>query len=328
MKMCDAVQVVLGRIAAMLSICGLGMSLSLPAGAQPFPSRPIEIVVPFGPGMAPDMVARGLAEGMGRELGQTVLVINKPGAGGAIGYKYLVGQKPDGHSLVLSSNSVSTSYHGGMMPFDYTAFDSLARVSVELPVIAVRSDSPLNNLADLTAHVKKNPGQYRVGSTSPGSHMHLTTVSFFNRISGEIILVPFATSGHVTNLIGGHLDAVVTLPGSVAGQVKGGQVKVLGVLASVREPIFANVPTASEQGIEFQSDLWRGLAAPKGLPPAVAARLADAIRKTVESPEFRQIGDKVGFIPAYQPADTFTKTIAADDAAIAAAMKQNGILIK
>ncbi len=315
------------HLAAML-LAAVGLAATPIAWAQEFPSKPIELVVPFGPGMAPDMVARSLAEGMGRELGQTVLVVNKPGAGGAIGYKHLIAQKPDGYTLVLNSNSVSTGYHGGMMPFDHTAFDSLARVSVEFPVIAVRSDSPLNNLNDLTDHVKKNPGQYRVGSTSIGSHMHLTSVSFFNQVAGDVIHVPFATTGHVTSLMGGHIDAIVTLPGSVAGQVKAGQLKVLGVLASAREPVFPSVPTATEQGIPFQSDLWRGVAAPKGLPPAVAARLSEAIRKTVGSAEYRQVGEKVGFVPAYLPADAFAKSIAAEDAAIAATMKKNGILIK
>jgi tripartite-type tricarboxylate transporter receptor subunit TctC len=114
----------------------------------------------------------------------------------------------------------------------------------------------------------------------------------------------------------------------VAGQVKGGQLKVLGVLASVREPVFDSVPTATEQGIPFQSDLWRGVAAPKGLPPAVAERLGEAIRKAAASAEFRQIGEKVGFVPAYLPADAFTRRIAEEDAAIAATMKRNGILLK
>lgn len=318
----------IGTLAVRVLAAAVALAAAPTALAQDFPSRPIELVVPFGAGMAPDMVARGLAEGMGKELGQQVLVVNKPGAGGAIGYKHVIGQKADGYTLVLNSNSVSTGFHGGMMPFDYTAFDSLARVSVEFPVIAVRGDSPLNNLKDLVEHVKKEPGRFRVGSTSPGSHMHLTAVAFFNQVAGEVLHVPFATTGHVNSLLGGHIDAVVTLPGSVAGQVKAGQIKVLGVLASAREPVFENVPTATEQGIPFQSDLWRGVAAPKGLPPAVAARLGEAIRKAATSADYRQIGEKVGFVPAYLPADAFTRRIAEEDAAIAATMKKNGILLK
>lgn len=296
--------------------------------AQEFPTRPIDLVVPFGAGMAPDVVARGLAEGMRRELGQIVNIVNKPGAGGAIGYKHVLAQKADGHTLVLSSNSISTGFHGGMMPVGFEAFDSLARVSIELPVLAVRSDFPLNNLEEMLTHVKRKPGELRVGSTSPGSHMHLTALSFFNQFGGDVVHVPFATSSHVTSLLGGHIEAVVTLSGSVAAQVKAGQIKVLGVLGSAREPAFSEVRTATEQGFPFQADLWRGIAAPKGLPPAVSARLSEAIRKTVQSAEFRQIGERMGFAAAYQPSDVFLRTIAAEDATIAELMKKNGILIK
>lgn len=317
------------RALAALALAPLGLIAPAAALAQAFPAaKPIELVVPFVAGTAPDAVARGLAEGMGRQLGQSVVVVNKPGAGGAIGYKYVQSAKPDGYTLVLNSNSVSTGFHGGMMPFDYTAFDSLARVTVEFPVLAVRADSPLANLKDATTYVRQNPGAWRVGSTSIGSHMHLTSLSFFNDQNAEVTHVPFATSGHVTSLLGGHIDAVVTLPGSVAGQVKAGQLKVLGVLGSTREPVFATVPTALEQGIKYQSDLWRGIAAPKGLPPAVAARLEDAIAKAVASPEFKQLSEKVGFLPAYQNSDAFTRMIAADDAQIAALMKKNGVQIK
>lgn len=316
----------LGGLGSLLAALGLTWSLS--ANAQDFPLRPLELVVPFGPGMAPDVVARGLAEGMQRELRQVVNIINKPGAGGALGYRHVLAQKPDGHTLVLSSNSISTAYHGGMMPVGFEGFDNLARVCVEFPVLAVRSDSPLNNLADLVAYVKRRPGEYRVGSTSPGSHMHLTALSFFNQVGGDVIHVPFPTTGHVTSLIGGHIEAVVTLPGSIAAQVKAGQIKVLGVLGSVREPVFAQVPMATEQGISYQSDLWRGIAAPKGLPPAVAARLSEAIRKTVASAEFRQMGERMGFVPAYQPPEVFLRGIVSEDSLIADLMKRNAILIR
>lgn len=314
--------------AALLStFCGLLVSGG--ALAQGFPSaKPVELVVPFVAGTAPDAVARGLAEGMGRHLGQSVVVVNKPGAGGAIGYKYVQAARPDGYTVVLNSNSVSTGFHGGLMPFDYNAFQPIGRVTAEFPVVAVRGDSPFNKLSEMLAYAKANPGMYRVGSTSIGSHMHLTSLSFLNDNGVEVTHVPFATSGHVTSLLGGHIDAVVTLPGSVAGQVKAGQLKVLGVLGSTREPVFASVPTALEQGYKYQSDLWRGVAAPKGLPADVAAKLEDAVRKTVASPEFKALGDKVGFLPAFLPADAFGRTIASEDKLIAELMKKNGVEIK
>ncbi|HYF18667.1 MAG TPA: tripartite tricarboxylate transporter substrate binding protein [Ramlibacter sp.] len=290
--------------------------------------RNIELVVPFVAGQAPDAVARGLAEGMSKLLNQTVVVVNKPGAGGAIGYKHVRGQRPDGSSLVLSSNSISTGFHGGMMDFDYTGFDNIARVTLEYPVLAVRADVPLKDLKEVVAYCRQNPGKLRIGSTSIGSHMHLTSLAFFGDQQVEVTHVPFATSGHVNSLLGGHIDGVVTLPGSISAQVKAGQIRVLGALASSREPVFGDVPTATEQGIKFQSDLWRGIAAPKGTPRDVLARLEDSIRRTVTSPEFKQLGDRVGFQPAFMDSASFTKMVAQEDQVIAALMKKNNIQVK
>jgi tripartite-type tricarboxylate transporter receptor subunit TctC len=283
------------------------------------------MVVPFGAGSAPDTVARELARGMTQELGEQVIVVNKPGAGGAIGHKYVQGRKPDGYTMALSSNSISTGYYVGMMPFDYKAFDAVSRVTLELPVLAVRANSPFNNLKDVVAYVQKNPGELRVGSTSIGSHMHLTLVGFFDGNNLEVTAVPFPKGGHVASLMGGQIDTVVTLPGSLAPQVKAGSLKVLGILASARESVFPDTPTAAEQGFAFQSDLWRGVVTAKGTPPEIIKRLDDAIRKTATSAEFKKLGETVGYLPAYLSSGEFAKAIVADDALIAQRMTRAGL---
>lgn len=313
------------------TFCSVGAALLLCAPAlhaETFPARPLELIVPFAAGNAPDAVARTLAEGMSRELGQQVVVVNRPGAGGAIAYKFVQSKKPDGYTMVLNSNSISTVYHSGLTPFDYSAFDAVARVTVEMPVLAVQGTSPHNSLKDVLSYVKKNPGAFRVGSSGVGSHMHLTSVAFFGGQSAEVTQVSFPTTGHVTSLMGGHIEAIVTLPGSVAPNVKSGSLKVLGALSSAREPVFPDVPTAKEQGYEFQSDLWRGVTVPKGTPPAVIARLEDAVRKTVASPEFRQMGERMGFLPAFQGSADFGKSMAAEDAQIGKVMTKAGLAKK
>lgn len=295
------------------------------AQAQQFPTKPVELVVPFAAGVAPDIVARELGRGMSKFLGQQVVVMNKPGAGGAIGYQYIQPRKGDGYTMVLSSNSISTNYYGGMLPFNYTALDPVARVTLELPVLAVRKESPFKNLKDVVAFVKQNPGKLSVGSTGIGSHMHLTLVGFFSGNDLDVTSVPFPKGGHVTSLLGKEIDAVVTLPASLAAQVQAGSVKVLGTLASAREPIFPDVPTAKEQGFAFQSDLWRGIHVPRGTPPEIIARLAEAVRQSVTSPEFKKLGENVGFLPAFQGSDAFAKYVAADDAVVAQMMTKAGL---
>lgn len=298
----------------------------LPVQAQTYPSRSIELIVPFAPGNAPDIVARGLAEGLGKLLGQQVIVVNKPGAGGAIGYKYLDSKKPDGYTMALSSNSVSTGFHAGMMSLTHKDFAHVARVCAEYPVLAVRADAPYANLKDLIAYARKNPGKLRVGSTSIGSHMHLTAAAFFSDQGVDVTLVPYPTGGHVTSLIGGEIDGVVTLTASVSQHIKGGPLKVVGVFASARDPVLPDVATANEQGFKFQSDLWRGIAMPKGTPPAVVARMEEALGKVVNSPEFRQLGERAGFQPTFLPSAAFTKSVETEDAVIAKVMTKAGLV--
>jgi tripartite-type tricarboxylate transporter receptor subunit TctC len=251
--------------------------------------------------------------------------VNRPGAGGAIGYKHVLSRKPDGYTLVLSSNSISTGYYSGMMAENYTAFYSVARVTLEFPVLAVRADAPFNNMKDFVEQVRANPGKVRVGSTSIGSHMHLTLVAFFNANSLQVNAIPFSTTSHIVSLLGGDIDAGVTLTGSVSGQTQAGKIKILGVLGSAREPLFPNVPTATEQGFAFQSDLWRGINLPKGAPRAVIERLEEAIRIAVASPEFKKLGDTVGFVPAYLGSDAFAKMLVKDDAHIGQVMAKAGL---
>ncbi|MGH8619764.1 MAG: Bug family tripartite tricarboxylate transporter substrate binding protein [Burkholderiales bacterium] len=318
--MSSAMRRLLGALSVIAAILPVA-----PAQAQAYPARSIELIVPFAPGNAPDIVARGLAEGLGKQLGQQIIVVNKPGAGGAIGYKYLDSKKPDGYSMVHSSNSISTGFHAGMMPLTYKDFAHVARVCAEYPVLAVRANAPYANLKDLVAYARKNPGSLRVGSTSIGSHMHLTAAAFFGEQGVDVTLVPYPTRGHVTSLIGGEIDAIVTLTASVSQHTKGGPLKVLGVFASARDPVLPDVATANEQGFKFQSDLWRGIAMPKDTPPAVVARMEEALGRVVNSPEFRQIGEKAGFQPTFLPSEAFTKSVASEDVVIARVMTKAGL---
>lgn len=290
-----------------------------------YPTKPVELTLMFPAGSSSDVVARLLAEGMSRNLGQQVTVMNRPGAGGAIAYKYTQSQKPDGYSLILYSNSISTLHHSGMLPFDHTAFEPVARVTTELPVIAVKGDAPWNSLKDLTAYAKKSPGALKVGNSGVGSGTHITAAAFFNDQNADVSHVPFGASQVVTSLLGGHIDAVVQLPGALTPHVKAGTLKVLGTLGTVREPAFANVPTAIEQGIDFQSELWRGIALPRGAPKPVIARLEEAVRATVSSPDFKAQGEKLGFLPAFQAPADFAKSVDAEHRVLAKTMEKAGL---
>lgn len=294
--------------------------------AQDFPQRgPIEITVLFPAGSSADVTARVLAEGMSKELGQKVLVVNRPGAGGAIGYKHAAAQKADGYSLVWNSNSISTTYHSGQLPFDYRSFDAVARVLVESVVVAVRADSRWKDLASLVADAKKAPKAISMGHSGIGSHTHISLVALMHAAGAQPNEVPFGAAQVIPSLLGGHVDAVVQFPAALSGPVKQGQARLLAALTSERDPAFADVPTAREQGFDVALDAWRGIAVPRGTPPAIIARLEGAIRATAENAEFRHQSERVGVRPAFLPAADFGELIAKEDATIARLMQSIGL---
>ena len=296
------------------------------ANAQQFPNgRPIEMTVMFGAGSAADVTARYLADGMAKSLGVPVPVVNRTGGGGAIGYSHVQQQKPDGHSIIWNSNSISTNYHSGILSFDYKAFDAVARVSVENPVIAVRSDSQWKSLGEFISYAKANPGKVRIGNSGTGSHTHFAASALFLTGGANVINVPFGEGQAIVNLLGSRIEGVVQLPAALISHVKSGSLRVLAVLGSEHDPVFPDVPTAKELGFPVALDMWRGIAVPEGTPKPVIAKLQEAIKELVESPAFADAGKTIGFTPAYLPSEDFGALIASDDEKLAQVMGELGL---
>jgi tripartite-type tricarboxylate transporter receptor subunit TctC len=306
-------------------------TLAYPAGGAqaqetPFPQKgPIEITVLFPAGSSADVTARLLAEGMAKNLGANVIIINRPGAGGAIGYRHVAAQKPDGYSLVWNSNSISTTFYTGTLAFNYEAFDPVARVLVESPVVAVKGDAKWKTLGELVAHARANPKSITVANSGVGSHTHISSAALFRTAGVEVLDVPFGAAQVVPSVLGGQVDAAIQLPAALAGNVKAGQLRLLASLTSARDPAFPDVPTAREQGLDISLEAWRGIAVPKGTPKAVIAALEAAIKKTVESAEFAQGCERLGARPTFMPADEFGRLIAKEDADLGRIMQTLGL---
>jgi tripartite-type tricarboxylate transporter receptor subunit TctC len=317
-------------VAAPLALAGLAAVAIVPSLlAQPEPAfpgnTPIEITVLFPAGSSADVSARLLADGMSKRLGVNVIVVDRPGAGGALGYKFVAGQKPDGHSLVWNSNSISTTYYAGTSPLTFREFEPVARVLAESPVIAVPGNSQWKGLADLMTAAKAKPKAITVANSGTGSHTHISSVALFKSAQADVVDVPFGAAQLVPALLGGQVDAAVQLPAALAGSVRSGQLRLLAALTAVRDPAFPDVPTAREQGFDVSLEAWRGIAAPKGTPQAVVARLEAAIRATVESQEFKDGCERIGARPSYAPALAFGDVIAKEDAKLAELMEAIGL---
>ena len=295
------------------------------APATAFPDKPLELTVLFGAGSAADLLARKLADLAGRDLGQPVAVVNRTGAGGALGYTYVKSQPADGHALVWNSNSVSTAYHAGNMKFDYTAFAGIAALTSEPVSLAVRADAPWKDIRELIAHAKAHPGQVRIGNSGRGSFTHLVAVALENRAGVKLTHVPFGRELAVTTVLGDKIEASVQLPAEIMAQITGRQVRVLAVSGDKRLASLPDVPTLKESGVDLAMTLWRGVAVPKGTPQAAITRLERAFTQAAQSSEFREFAARMGAVVDVRGATDFDAFITRDDRDIAALMEQIGL---
>jgi putative tricarboxylic transport membrane protein len=293
--------------------------------AQAFPTRPIELTVLFGAGSAADLLARKLAELAAKDLGQPVAVVNRTGAGGAIGYTHVRSQAPDGYALVWNSNSISTAHHAGNMKLDYTAFAGVAQLTSEPVSLAVKADAPWKDLPEFLAHARTSPGRVRLGNSGRGSFTHLVAVALENRAGVKLTQVPFGRELAITTVLGDKIEGSVQLPAEIMAQVTGQQVRVLAVTGEKRLPSLSSVPTVKESGVELSMSLWRGVAAPRGTPEGVIARLERAFVGAAQSAEFREFAIRMGAVVEIRGARDFDQFIAQDDKEIAVLMEQIGL---
>lgn len=311
------------RTARVLAIAGAVSALVAcgPAVERPYPAQPIEMTVLFGGSSA--TIAQILADAMSTELGVPVAAVSRTGAGGAVGYSHVRSTPPDGYNLVWNSNSISTVFHGGNIDFDYRAFEPVARVGMEVPALAVRSDSGWATLQDFAAAARTK--RMRVGISGRGSFVHLVSVALFDKLGIEVTYVPYGQGTAPAELLGGRVDAALQWPSQFKAQADAHELRVIAVTSPERIPVMPDVPTAKEQGYDIDLVMWRGLAAPKGTPKDVIAKLEGAVRDVVNSPRFKELSASLGFEPGFLPAADFGALVADDDVAIARLMKQLGL---
>ncbi|MEX3007537.1 Bug family tripartite tricarboxylate transporter substrate binding protein [Hoeflea sp. TYP-13] len=295
------------------------------AAQAEYPEKPVEMTVLFG-GTA-NTIAQLLSELMSDALGQPVVPVSRTGGGGAVGYSYVVATAPDGYNIVWNSNSISTTHHTGRVPFDHTAFKPIARVSTEIPALAVNSSTGWKNLGDLVEATKASGGKLKVGISGKGSFTHLTSAALFDAmgIGDKVAYISYGKGKAPVELLAGRIDAAIQWPGQFASFVEAGDLNVLAVTGAERVAILPDVPTAREQGVDVNISMWRGLAAPAGTPDDVVAKLQAAAEAAVASDQFKDAASNIGFSPAYLTSAGFGEVIETDDAFYGALLQQLGM---
>jgi tripartite-type tricarboxylate transporter receptor subunit TctC len=258
----------------------------------PYPSRPLKLLVGFAPGGAVDIVARAIGQQIAPGLGQPVVIDNRPGAGTNIAMRTLIDSAPDGHTLMLTANSIAanqTLYHPQPydMARDFTPIALVGRVPV---VLAANPQSAIDSIAKLIAASKAAPNSVSYGSPGNGSTPHLAT-ELFERAAGiQMNHVPYKGGAPaITDVLGGHLPLVAVNALEVQAHARTGKLRVLAALSPARSPIFPDVPTIAESGFPgFEASVWYGLVGPAGLPAPIVARLHAEVQKALASPELRE----------------------------------------
>jgi len=297
---------------------------------EPYPSRPITLVVPFPPGGVADIVGRPFADALSRELKTPVVIENKPGAGGGIGMGVVAKAKPDGYTLLLALSSISILPEAdkvlGRTPlYRLDQFTPIARLTADPTVLAVRADSPWKTLDEFIADARKRPGAITYGSSGNYGTMHMPMEMFAHTASVKLLHVPFTGGGPaVVALLGGQVDALSTGPSTVLQHVKAGKVRVLASWGDHRLASLPDVRTLSESGYDAVFFQWSGLFAPAGTPEAVVMRLRDAARVAASDPKFVNTLKTVETPVAYLDAPELRRFWDADARKLAEAVQRVG----
>jgi tripartite-type tricarboxylate transporter receptor subunit TctC len=294
----------------------LGALILVPGGqtfGQQFPAKEVTILIPYAPGGATDLVFRALAASSQKYLGKAIVVVNRPGGGGAVGFTEAAQAKPDGYTLVTAVTPVTILPHQVKTSFTYQNFDPIINVVQDPAMLQVRADAPWKTLQDFLDYASKNPGMITIGNSGAGGGVHLIALAFEKAAGVKFNHIPFAGGGpSVSALLGGHVHAVSVSPPEGIPHVKSGKLRIIALFSEQRMSDFPNVPTVREQGIDFAMGQWRGLAAPKGTPPEVVKVLHDAFRKGMEDPVFVKNAADMSVALAYVAPADFGKLMAAD----------------
>jgi tripartite-type tricarboxylate transporter receptor subunit TctC len=289
-------------------------AVTIPVSAADFPTKEVQIIIPWAAGGATDLIFRALGATAGKYLTKAVVIVNRPGGGGAVGYTDGMKAKPDGYMITAAVTPLCILPHQTATAFTYKDFDPILNVVSDPSMFLVRSDAPWKDLREFVGYAKKNPDMITVGNSGAGGGVHLVALAFEHAAGIKLNHIPFSGGGpSVTALLGGHVNAVSVSPPEGIAQIKAGQLKIIALFADKRLAMFPDIPTVKEQGINFTMGMWRGLAAPKGTPSDVIQKLNESFKKAMDDPEFQQKAKEMSVILSYLGPKDFGALMARDD---------------
>jgi tripartite-type tricarboxylate transporter receptor subunit TctC len=316
--------------AFLLAFCLTGLAGGL--ALAKYPERTLRIVVPFAPGGGTDVVARRLAQDMGADLGVSVIVENKPGAGTIIGTQAVASSAPDGYMLLLATfaHAVNPALNA-TLPFDpHKDFTPVALLARSFNLVVVNPKSPVHSIADLVAAAKANPGKLTFGTYGVGTSAHLAGELFKDLAKINLTAVPYkGAAPAITDLIGGQIDVMFTTVASAAALIESGQLRAIAVTSAQRSPAFPQLPTVAEGGVPgYAAESWYGLFAPVGTPADIVARLNKSAAAAVQSEAFKTISVNEGLVMVTEPPEALDRFVRVEEERWRSVIQRAGIKVE
>jgi tripartite-type tricarboxylate transporter receptor subunit TctC len=300
------------------------------AAAQNYPNRPIRLIVGYPPGGSGDFTTRLIADELSKDLGVTVIVENRPGAGGSIASEFVARSAPDGYTLLNQGNHAINKNLYKSLSYDQKDFSPVCRVAVGTTILVVNNDTPFRTLKDLVAYAKANPEKLFNASAGVGSAPHLAAAAFEVAAGIKVTTVQFKGGGPASqSLIAGDTQLMFATSPTVTGFIKGNRMRPLVVSMRKGSPSIPGIPGSEEAGVPFESTFWFGLYAPAGTPAEIVRRLHAAAAKGLAKPEIRERIAQQGMdaSPSASP-EAFAAEIAAEAPLIAEAIRASGAKVE
>jgi tripartite-type tricarboxylate transporter receptor subunit TctC len=300
------------------------------AAQEAYPSRPVQIIVPFPPGGVADLVARPLAASMERILKQPMVVVNKTGAGGAVGMQAAAVSKPDGYTVMVALSSISVmpevdKLFGRPQTYKLEDFAPIALLTADPTILVIKKEAPWKNVADFVADAKRRPNEIKYASSGVYGTMHVAMEMLAHAAGIKLRHIPTAGGGPaLTALLGGHVDTISGGPNVSIPHIKAGTLRVLACWGNKRLAALPDVPTLKELGYDAEFYIWSGFFAPRATPPAAVKILREAIRQAVSGSEFKSAMEKMDTPISYLDAEEFKVFWDKDAAMLAKAVKDIG----
>jgi tripartite-type tricarboxylate transporter receptor subunit TctC len=305
------------RVAFLLALATSLVVFSAGSVSAAYPERVIKIVVPFAAGGGTDVVARTLAQEMARDLGGTIVIENKPGAGTIIGTQAVASSEGDGYTLLMGTfaNAVNPSLKT-KLPYDpHSDFAPVALIARSYNIVVVNPESPFHSIADLIAAAKAEPEKLSYGTYGTGTSAHLAGELFKSLAHVNLTTVPYkGAAPAITDLIGGQIQVMFTTVASAASLIAAGQLRALAVTSEQRSPAFPDLPTLAEAGVPgYSAESWYGLFAPAKTPKEIIARLNQAAARAVQTEPFKKLGVNEGLVLVASPPEELDRYFRAQE---------------